>query len=661
MVDAEQQLTVAAGPTVLGFVFSPVETLLIELRQQIQEELKEQLAAVLPAGWLFSLNGIAVSTVQEKKFSASRLLGERTRLDLVADSFAKDVAVQAQKENVAANQRETDEVKPRAHKPGISFPMMSTVTVHKLQNQTSLKYNYQPAVVDGFEHTTGRYCIQITAGEHKGQRLMVRPECLLSRRSTTEQQADKEVVVVEKAIDQEKTAEAAEAAEAAAATKAKAAEAAAEAAAQAAAAKKAAAAEVAAEAKAAKQAKRAAREAAAAAVKAAREETARAKAAEKAAEKAAKVAEPKPPKKPSNQYACFVSSTQRALKQEQPSLSQPEVMKALGERWKAMGDAERAAFALAAEADDARYRAEYADYLRACMVADIPPVAEAPLPKTTAQQPKLPPAPMAASATEPVVVELDSPIPHEQPAHAPRESVRAPHSTAPLIGRHLHITHLHSMAELVGRRVSVYWDGDGQYFDGTVREFSTGDERHLVVYDDGDQDWYYLVDEMIRWPAGTPDCLRVAPARDQYIDLPSGDPRCCPLTLELFKDPVKTTYGQTYERTAIEGWFRTKATDPMTGKSVPQTTLYPDDDMRKRCNELRAERSKTRAERARAVHQRLAARKTKESAGAMFEAAHAQQALMISLAAQVTKHAKRKTVRASDIDLVASILARNGK
>ena len=133
---------------------------------------------------------------------------------------------------------------------------------------------------------------------------------------------------------------------------------------------------------------------------------------------------------------------------------------------------------------------------------------------------------------------------------------------------------------------------------------------------------------------------------------------CCPLTLELFLDPVKTIHGHTYERAAIQGWFRTNTTDPMTREDVPVTTLHSDEDMRKRCDELRLALLKTPGR----VLQLSRAKKgmAKESARARSVAANAQQHTAASLAAQVTKHAKRKTVRAGDIDLVAAILARNG-
>jgi len=58
---------------------------------------------------------------------------------------------------------------------------------------------------------------------------------------------------------------------------------------------------------------------------------------------------------------------------------------------------------------------------------------------------------------------------------------------------------------------------------------------------------------------------------------------CCPITLEIFKDPVKTIHGQTYERSAIENWLLTKNTDPMTGETLKIKAVFPDDDMKLRC------------------------------------------------------------------------------
>ena len=66
---------------------------------------------------------------------------------------------------------------------------------------------------------------------------------------------------------------------------------------------------------------------------------------------------------------------------------------------------------------------------------------------------------------------------------------------------------------------------------------------------------------------------------------------CCPITLEFFKDPVKTIHGQTYERSAIEDWLLTmlltKNIDPMTGETLTIKTVFPDDEMKLhvRCEE----------------------------------------------------------------------------
>jgi hypothetical protein len=44
-----------------------------------------------------------------------------------------------------------------------------------------------------------------------------------------------------------------------------------------------------------------------------------------------------------------------------------------------------------------------------------------------------------------------------------------------------------SGAAMVGLRLRVWWEGDSQWFTGTVREYNALDEAHTVVYDDGDQ------------------------------------------------------------------------------------------------------------------------------------------------------------------------------
>lgn len=37
-----------------------------------------------------------------------------------------------------------------------------------------------------------------------------------------------------------------------------------------------------------------------------------------------------------------------------------------------------------------------------------------------------------------------------------------------------------------GRRLDVFWEGDGVYYRGTVTGYSTTSGKHTVMYDDGD-------------------------------------------------------------------------------------------------------------------------------------------------------------------------------
>ena len=49
----------------------------------------------------------------------------------------------------------------------------------------------------------------------------------------------------------------------------------------------------------------------------------------------------------------------------------------------------------------------------------------------------------------------------------------------------------------------------------------------------------------------------------------------CPITAEIMTDPVCTSDGFTYERTAITKWLRTKDTSPSTGAMLESKTLIP--------------------------------------------------------------------------------------
>ena len=49
----------------------------------------------------------------------------------------------------------------------------------------------------------------------------------------------------------------------------------------------------------------------------------------------------------------------------------------------------------------------------------------------------------------------------------------------------------------------------------------------------------------------------------------------CPITGTFFADPVVTCDGHTYERAAIEQWFRRKWTSPVTNKALASDRLVP--------------------------------------------------------------------------------------
>ena len=66
--------------------------------------------------------------------------------------------------------------------------------------------------------------------------------------------------------------------------------------------------------------------------------------------------------------------------------------------------------------------------------------------------------------------------------------------------------------------------------------------------------------------AGPSEASEAAEVPDDYI---------CPITAEIMTDPVTTSDGFTYERTAILEWVRTKDTSPFTGATLESKTVFP--------------------------------------------------------------------------------------
>lgn len=58
----------------------------------------------------------------------------------------------------------------------------------------------------------------------------------------------------------------------------------------------------------------------------------------------------------------------------------------------------------------------------------------------------------------------------------------------------------------------------------------------------------------------------------------------CPITLEVFRDPVIIATGRVFERSAIEEWIARSKTDPLTGEALSSLIITPDFGMRVRAS-----------------------------------------------------------------------------
>ena len=61
----------------------------------------------------------------------------------------------------------------------------------------------------------------------------------------------------------------------------------------------------------------------------------------------------------------------------------------------------------------------------------------------------------------------------------------------------------------------------------------------------------------------------------------------CSITCDVMDDPVSTIDGQTYERGAIEQWFRNRNTSPLTGALLDDKRLIPNISLRNAIEEWR--------------------------------------------------------------------------
>ena len=65
----------------------------------------------------------------------------------------------------------------------------------------------------------------------------------------------------------------------------------------------------------------------------------------------------------------------------------------------------------------------------------------------------------------------------------------------------------------------------------------------------------------------------------------------CPITQEVMEDPVFTSDGHTFERSAIESWLSNNCTNPMTGSEMPDKNLTPNFAIREACDAYRSKTS----------------------------------------------------------------------
>ena len=65
--------------------------------------------------------------------------------------------------------------------PSKRFAQFAAVTIHGLQSAASQKYNFANATVEEWNAAQGRYLTRIIEGPYRGEKLAVRPECLMQR------------------------------------------------------------------------------------------------------------------------------------------------------------------------------------------------------------------------------------------------------------------------------------------------------------------------------------------------------------------------------------------------------------------------------------------------------------------------------------------------
>ncbi|XP_073303225.1 U-box domain-containing protein 17-like [Primulina huaijiensis] len=84
--------------------------------------------------------------------------------------------------------------------------------------------------------------------------------------------------------------------------------------------------------------------------------------------------------------------------------------------------------------------------------------------------------------------------------------------------------------------------------------------------------------ELGRWNKKTEKCLISKDVSETFTTIPKDF--CCPISLEMMKDPVVVSTGQTYDRESISRWMEGHCTCPKTGQKLVHTQLVPNKPLR---------------------------------------------------------------------------------
>ncbi|KAF6258157.1 hypothetical protein COO60DRAFT_1152954 [Scenedesmus sp. NREL 46B-D3] len=122
-----------------------------------------------------------------------------------------------------------------------------------------------------------------------------------------------------------------------------------------------------------------------------------------------------------------------------------------------------------------------------------------------------------------------------------------------------------------GRRLEVYWEGDGVFYRGTVTGYSTSSGKHTIMYDDGDTERVKLDQVQHRWLDGdaSPRSSAQAASGSPAPGVGRHGPRISPLpVVQPLPAADSGSWSQTEQDAAEEGLFPSMAGPELQGHSL---------------------------------------------------------------------------------------------